>query len=539
MRAFIHPNRRATLKGALSAGAMLAAPAILRAQDMGEALAECAQGKLRGLRGPGLSTFKGIPYAGSVSGPSRFKAPPAPVSWSGVRDASRLGPPSIQPPKGTSGFFEPAYAEDCLVLNIWTPACDGKRRPVMFYNHGGGYTTGSGGARGQDGANLAAHNDVVVVQTNHRLGLLGYLYLGEILGPEYQANQGMLDILAGLKWVKSNIGAFGGDPDNVMVWGESGGAGKTSLLYGMPLADPYFNKASIESGGPTRTTRGQALELAERTIKSLGLMKTDARKILDLPVEQLLAAQMQNGGATAGGSYGAFIDGEILPEALFASHAPLVSAKKPMIVGTCKDETAFFYDKEPAVFSMTEAQMRERMAQLVGAQSGDWIAAFRRSRPDASPTDLFIAMTTARMMRVGAVNMAEKKAQQGTAPVYAYILTYQNQSLIPETNHIIGASHASDIRMKFDNPDIIDPPQGQERFEIFGGDKTEAHRQTAHNMSRMWANFARNGHPSAEGQPVWQAYTMAQRETMLINSHCRVVSDPERGERVFWQGLKA
>ena len=539
MAAFIHPNRRSTLKGVLSAGAKLGAPSILRAQDMGEALAESAQGKLRGVRSLGLSTFKGIPYAGSVSGPGRFKAPPAPLSWSGVRDAIRLGPPSVQPPKGTSGIYEPAYAEDCLVLNVWTPACDGKRRPVMFYNHGGGYTTGSGGARGQDGANLAAHNDVVVVQTNHRLGLMGYLYLGEILGPEYQGNQGMLDILAGLKWVKTNIAAFGGDPDNVMIWGESGGAGKTSFLYGMPTADAYFNKASIESGGPTRTTRAQALELAERTVKSLGLTKTDARKILDLPVEQLLAAQMNNGGATAGGNYGAFIDGEILPEELFAAHAPEVSAKKPMIVGTCQDETAFFYDKEPAVFSMTEGQMRERLAHLVGAQSGEWIAAFRKGRRNASPTDLFIAITTARMMRAGAVNMAEKKAKQGTAPVYAYILTYQNQSPIPETNHIIGASHASDIRMKFDNPDIIDPPQGQERFETFGGDKTELHRQAAHNMSRMWANFARTGHPSSEGQPAWPPYSMARRETMLIDSQCKVVSDPEHDERLFWQSLKA
>jgi para-nitrobenzyl esterase len=531
-------DRRLAIAVGLAAGFTLATPAILRAQDAGDTLAECAQGKLRGIRTAGLSIFKGIAYAGSVSGAGRFKAPPAPVSWTGVRDATRLGPPSIQPPKGTSGIFEPPYAEDCLVLNIWTPACDGKRRPVMFYNHGGGYTTGSGGARGQDGGNLAANNDVVVVQTNHRLGLMGYLDLGEILGPEYQANQGMLDILAGLKWVKSNIAGFGGDPDNVMIWGESGGAGKTSFLYGMPMADAYFNKASIESGGPTRTTRGEALELAERTIKSLGLTKANARRIHDLPVEQLLAVQIGNGGGSAGGSYGAFIDGEIMPEALFATHAPTVSARKPMIVGTCRDEMAFMYYKEPAVFSMTEAQMRERLAGIVGAQMDGWISTFRRARPDLSPTDLFIAITTAKRMRADAINMAEKKAQQGTAPVYAYILTYQNQSLIPETKHIFGASHASDIRMKFDNPDIIDPPAGQERFEIFGGDRTEAHRQTAHNMSRMWANFARTAHPSAEGQPAWPAYTMARRETMLIDAQCNVVSDPERDERLFWQSLK-
>jgi para-nitrobenzyl esterase len=181
--------------------------------------------------------------------------------------------------------------------------------------------------------------------------------------------------------------------------------------------------------------------------------------------------------------------------------------------------------------------MRTHLVRLLGTQADAWIATFRKTRQDLSPTDLFMAITTAQRMRAGAVNMAEKKAQQGTAPVYSYILTYQNQSVITSTNHIIGASHASDIRMKFDNPDIVDPPKGQERFEIFGGDKTEAHRQTAHNMSRMWATFARTGHPGAEGQPEWPAYTMAKRATMMINAQCQVVDDPEHDERVFWQNL--
>lgn len=528
-------NRRAITTGLLSAASLIGAPAILRAQDAGEVLATCEQGQLRGIRTPGLSTFKGIPYAGPLSGQNRFKPAPPALGWTGVRDATRLGPPAIQPLGGTSGIFEPAYSEDCLVLNIWTPACDGKKRPVMFYNHGGGYTTGSGGARGQDGGNLASRNDVVVVETNHRLGLLGYLYLGEILGPEYLANQGMLDILNALQWVRTNIAAFGGDPDNVMIWGESGGAAKTAFLYGMPQAAPYFNKASIESGGPTRTTRGQALELAEKTVRSLGLTKANARNIHELSTEQLLAAQVANGGGTAGGSYGAFIDGEILPEALFAKAAPALSAGKPLIVGTCQDETAFFYNREPAVFSMTAAQMRARLLPQLGKETDTWIAAYQKARPKAIPTDLYIAITTTRMFRASSVNMMEKKAQQGTAPIYAYMLTYQNTSPIPDAGHIIGAAHASDIRTKFDNPDIIDPPKGQERFEVFGGDRSEARRQASRNMSRMWAAFARTGKPGTEGQPDWPAFTMAGRETMMIDATCRVVNDPEQQERLFWQ----
>jgi len=158
---------------------------------------------------------------------------------------------------------EPEPAEDCLFLNIWTPATDNRKRPVLFYSHGGGFVIGSGGSAGQDGANLARNFDVVVVQTNHRLGLLGFLYLDELAGSEYEGsgNQGILDIVAALEWVHKNISVFGGDPNNVMIFGESGGGAKTSCLYAMPEAAPYFTKASIESGpGIRMLTREMAAE---------------------------------------------------------------------------------------------------------------------------------------------------------------------------------------------------------------------------------------------------------------------------------------
>jgi para-nitrobenzyl esterase len=207
---------------------------------------EIAHGKIRGTRIQGVNIFKGIPYAGSVSGDGRFRRPAELLSWSGVRDALQLGAPAIQPPRQN----EPEPTEDCLFLNIWTPANDDQKRPVMFYSHGGGFVIGSGGAIHQDGSNLSRNFDVVVVQTNHRLGLLGFLYLEELAGAEYagSGNQGILDITLALKWVNQNIGAFGGNPDNVMIFGESGGGAKTSCLYAMPEAAPYFNKASIESG---------------------------------------------------------------------------------------------------------------------------------------------------------------------------------------------------------------------------------------------------------------------------------------------------
>ncbi len=209
--------------------------------------AATTDGRVRGLKAPGLATFQGIPYGGSVSGANRFKAAPALKPWTGVRDALQLGAPSWQPGQRRN---EPPLNEDCLYLNVWTPAADGRKRPVMFYSHGGGFTSGSAGSAYQDASGLARTFDVVVVSTNHRLGIMGYLFLGDLGGEEYatSGNQGMLDIRDGLKWVNQNIEAFGGDPSNVMIFGESGGGAKTSCLYAMPSAAPFFHKASIESG---------------------------------------------------------------------------------------------------------------------------------------------------------------------------------------------------------------------------------------------------------------------------------------------------
>ncbi len=207
---------------------------------------ETSHGKMRGIRSEGVNTFKGVPYAGRVSGDRRFRRPARLKPWTGVREVTQLGAPAMQPPRRN----EPPPAEDCLFLNVWTPANDNGKRPVMFYNHGGGFVIGSGGSASQDGTNLARNFDVVVVETNHRLGLLGFLYLDEIAGSDYagSGNMGLLDIVAGLKWVQENIAQFGGDPTNFMIWGESWGGAKTSCLYTMPEAAPYFNKASIESG---------------------------------------------------------------------------------------------------------------------------------------------------------------------------------------------------------------------------------------------------------------------------------------------------
>src|SRR4051812_4629671 len=339
---------------------------------------DTANGKVRGTSVDGVGVFRGIPYAGSVSGARRFQRPAPLESWTGVRDALRLGPPSPQPGRQATAS-EPAPAEDCLVLNVWAPVGERRRRPVLFYNHGGGYVTGSGGSRSQDGANLARHFDVVVVETNHRLGLFGFLFLDELGGEAYagSGNNGVLDIVDGLRWVEKNIEAFGGDPANVMIFGESGGGGKTSALYAMPSAAPYFNKASIESGpGVRMSTREAADATTAFVLKELNIDRAGWRKLLDASYADLLSVQAKlppvppdpttrpsGRPAPVRLGFGPVVDGVTLPNHPFDPSAPVISRNKPLMVGWNEDEYNFFawQSHDTSAFSLDLDGLRAKL----------------------------------------------------------------------------------------------------------------------------------------------------------------------------------
>jgi para-nitrobenzyl esterase len=544
---------------------------------------ETTYGRVRGAQGDGVVRFRGIPYAGSVSGPNRFKAAPPLQPWKGVRDALQFGPPSIQPSRrGRGPSYQPAPAEDCLFLNIWTPAADGRKRPVMFYNHGGGFTTGSAAAPYQDGSNLARVWDVVVVATNHRLGLLGYLYLGALGGEEYatSGNQGLEDIRDGLRWVGDNIERFGGDPDNVMIFGESGGGAKTSCLYAMPSASPYFNKASIESGPGLRLqTLDAAIANTNRVLKQLGLERSQWRRLLEIPADKLLQVQMGPGrrgrapsargargrgrgpstfggfslenrlanaryGFTwsgAGGSFGPIHDGHVMPFNPFYPAAVAISKNKPLMVGYNRDEMNFFFAQfgATAVYSLTETTLKQRLDAELGKDAAPVLAAYKKSRPNASPSDLYVAISTALFDVIGSTRIAERKYEQHGAPVYMYCFVHESKRLIPGTNHIFGAAHAGEIVYKFDNVPSPDTGLPGMRFPgggIFGGSDPSS-LQTARNMSGLWSAFARTGHPAAKGQPAWPPYTTPKRATMLIDAQCKVVDDPWKLERQVWDQI--
>lgn len=511
---------------------------------------EIAPGKIRGIRQDGVNVFKGIPYGGKISGERRFRRPAPVQPWTGVRDATQFGAPAMQAPRRN----EPAPAEDCLFLNVWTPANDHKKRPVMFYSHGGGFVIGSGASPGQDGSNLARNFDVVVVQTNHRLGLLGFLYLDEIAGADYQGsgNMGILDIADGLKWVNENIEQFGGDPGNVMIFGESGGGAKTSCLYAMPAAAPYFNKASIESGpGVRMTSQETAAETTAMLLKELNISSKDWRKLLDVPASDLLAMQAKlpfvppfiernknlTGMRGRVGGFGPVVDGKVLPHHPFDPTAPDISRNKPLLVGWNEDEYTFFaWERKDTDFAKLDFDgLKKRLEPTYGADTDKMIAAYRRATPSATAPDIFVAVSSISMMGLGSVDIAEKKARQGGAPVYLYNFGYKSEKKIPGTDYAMGTPHAMDISFKFNNE--IPPRDGsQPKESFFGGNKPE--RFTAsHHFAALWTTFARTGKPAAKDVPEWPAYDLKNRPTMRIDTKCEVINNRFSEELAMWRSI--
>lgn len=494
---------------------------------------ETSHGKIRGIRTEGVNIFKGIPYAGRISGDRRFRRPEPLTPWSGIREALRLGNPAIQQPNQTYGLDEPEPAEDCLFLNVWTPANDNRKRPVMFYNHGGGFTSGSGGSVAQDGANLARFFDVVVVETNHRLGIMGFLFLDDIAGSDFSGsgNNGMLDIVAGLEWVSKNISSFGGDPGNVMIFGESGGGAKTSCLYAMPAAAPYFNKASIESGpGVRMTPREVAFQTTEMVLKELNISGKDWRKLLQVPVGDLLKLQVKIP------SLAPVVDGYALPDHPFDPVAPLISKDKPLLVGWNEDEFTFFgmMSNDKSIFSVDFNGLSGKLQKQFGDDTQKIIDTYRQTRPDATAVDILVAIMSINMMGLGSIIIAERKAEQKGAPAYLYNLGYKSEVLIPGTDYPLGSPHVLDITFKFNN----EQPQkdGSPGKSHWAGARPERFI-ASHNMAELWSTFARTGKPSAKGVPEWPAYDLKERSSMRIDTSCRIIKDRYAEELKMWREI--
>ena len=490
---------------------------------------ETTSGKIRGAIQNKVYSFKGVPYGASTAGANRFMPPQKPQPWTGVRDALEIGLRSPQPPSYIVAEWavldrtEPA-GEDCLVLNVWTPALDNKKRPVMFWLHGGGFTGGSDGFLAYDGTELARKHDVVVVGINHRLNIFGHMYLADLGDAKFAqaSNAGMLDCVAALEWARDNVANFGGDPHNVTIFGQSGGGRKVSTLLGMPAAKGLFHRAIVESGSQlTGVSREAATKASETVLQRLGLKATQLEELQRVPVRKLLAAMQGGGGRGAGGglNFAPVTDGRTLPADPFVPVASPISADVPLLVGCTETEST--WNTQQQYDPLTDAELRERVAETLRtdeAKAEQVIAVYKKNQPKQSNLDIYLILASDASTRAAAITQAERKAALGKAPVYMYLFAWRS----PVRDGRLRSMHTMDIPFVYDNVDVakVELGSGADRYVL------------ADKMSNAWVAFARSGNPNHKGLPAWAPFNAEQRATMIFNTpESKVVNDPSGEER--------
>jgi para-nitrobenzyl esterase len=535
-------SRRAVLATGASAAALAAMPASAVTPVPGPPLVATTAGPVQGgISYNGVIYFKGIRYGAPPTGALRFLPPQKPAPWKETVDATKFGSPAMQMPSGTAGeepktdlakSLQSVYptlaetkinSEDCLFLNVWTQSSgSNKKSPVMVWLHGGGFAYGSGAWPSYDGGNLA-RKGVVVVTLNHRLNAFGYMELGDIFGADYaqSGNAGMLDIVLALEWVRDNIAAFGGDPSNVTIFGESGGGAKVSTLMAMPAAKGLFHKAIIESGpGLKGVPKAAATKDAKDLLAELKI--TDVKALQAVPADQIVKAAFAVAAERGPGAEIRFlapvVDGAVLPADPFDPAAPAQSADVPLIIGTNKDEMTLFLAGQPWFGTLTEAQLEAQAPMMAGPNAPNIIAALKKAHPDYSPTYLLAELITTTFMWGGSVTLATRKAAQNGAPVYMYQLVWET----PIAGGLFKAPHTLEIPFVFDTVEATRPLLGP----------GPAPQKLADQMSAAWIAFAKSGNPNNPAIPNWPNYSLSNRSaasnraTMMFDVSSKVVNDP-------------
>jgi para-nitrobenzyl esterase len=497
-------------------------------------IVDTTAGQVRGRDHRGVIRFAGIPFAAPPLGALRFRAPEPHPAWAGVRDALEPGPTSIQNAMLMDQFLGVASEpqdEDCLFLNVFTPAADGARRPVMVWIHGGAFVMGSGSSMMYDASTLVERGDVVVVTINYRLGALGFLHLAG-LDAAYagSGNNGILDQIAALEWVRDNIADFGGDPGNVTIFGESAGGMSVGTLLGTPRAAGLFHKAILQSGAAHNVSSPErAGEVTERFMGLVGASTLD--HLLDISTDSVLDAQLKflveaftatDAQLVTGDPvhipFEPVHDGVVLPRPPIDAIAAGSAAGVPVLVGTTRDEWNLFafLDQEP----VHDDLLIDRLERVSG--DGEEAAeVYREAFPDGPPKARFGAAVTDYVFRQPAIRLAERLSENGS-PAFMYLFAWAS----PAFGGVLGSCHALDVPFVFGN---LDAPG---LAMLLGGDGGPDGLAGA--MMDSWLGFARSGDPSHRGLPAWPRYDPDRRATMVFDRTPTVIDDPESARRRFW-----
>jgi para-nitrobenzyl esterase len=492
--------------------------------------ADTQYGKVQGMSNTGIKEFKGVPYGAPTGGKNRYLPPQKPAAWTGIREClayGQISPQTISPP--TSDYsqliqwdlhYGTGMGEDVLTLNIWTPGIkDGAKRAVLVSFHGGGFATGSGNGPQYDGTQLARLGEVVVVTVNHRLASFGYLNLADAGAPPEFAHAGvvgMMDLVASLEWVRDNIENFGGDPQKVMIFGQSGGGAKTSTMLAIPSAKGLFHAAGIQSGSTIRSmTREQGAKSAELLLAKLGIDKGNVAAIQKVPWQQILEAQTALAGSAP---FSPIVDGTVLPHHPFDPTAPPESADVPIIISNTLEDAALRLTN----FDLTEEGLRTMMNQRFGAKAEEMLAMYRDRYPDKSPFLIQAQIDTDSTSRRSANLQAERKAASGKAPAYLYLWAFASTGFGGK----FGAVHGTDVSATFNN-----------YRDGVGGTGSEVERALWSRFATTWVTMAKNANPNNSKIPNWPHYDAQARPTMIFDKEIRVENDPRGEIRKFWDQM--
>lgn len=516
-----------------------------------DTVAKTTAGQIQGRIENGIFVYRGVPY-GMDTARTRFAAPKPPEPWADIRECAEWGPKTIQnytpppAPRKTATPAEPKAAparprstyrmppepgtesEDCLRLNLWTPALrDNGKRPVMVYFHGGGYTYGTVNGNLYDGNRLAHRGNVVVVTVNGRLNAFGFLYLAELGGEGFEDSgmAGMLDLAMALRWIHENIATFGGDPSRVMVFGQSGGGGKCSTLMAMPPAKGLFHRVVCMSGQLIAGTPPErATERARAVLKALDLAPGKIDAIRTMPVEQIKRAAVSAGG------YGPVTDGRSLPHDPFWPEAAAQSLDVPLILGNTHDETRFLggvpgVDLFALEWDGVVPALKASGAFLRDYQPEEMVAKYRAWHPNYAPTDVYFQITTDTRVWRAEQTAAEKRAANRESQRHTWV--YQMDWASPVAGGRYKAPHTMDLPFAFDNaanaPGMVgDTPEQQERAQAMA---------TA--VSESYIAFAKTGNPNNPRVPKWPNFDLTHRPTMIFDDQVRVENDPRGAERKY------